>query len=101
MDLGRCWVQLGTISVSPGSQSTCTNVCRIGCGAQLGAIGPIGLRPALPIFANVIKMRYYVTIYVIGMCGLCVYRCCVCVGVVYVGVACVCRCCVCVGVACV
>ena len=29
-----------TISVGPGSQSTCTKVCRI---------GPIGLRPALPV----------------------------------------------------
>ena len=36
--LRRCGVQLGTISVGPGSQSTCTKVCRIGRGAQLGAI---------------------------------------------------------------
>ena len=42
--LRMCGAQLGTISVSPGSQSTCTKVCRIGHGAQLGAIG---LRPAL------------------------------------------------------
>ena len=45
----RCGSQLGTISVGPGSQSTCTKVCRIARGAQLGAIGPIGLRPALVI----------------------------------------------------
>ena len=44
----QCGAQLGTISVGPGSQSTCTKVCRIGRGAQLGAIGPNGLRPALP-----------------------------------------------------
>ena len=47
--LRRCGAQLGTISVSLGSQSNFTKVCRIGCGAQLGAIGPTGLRPALPI----------------------------------------------------
>ena len=41
--LRRCGAQLGTISVGPGSQSTCTKVCRIGRGAQLGVIGPIGL----------------------------------------------------------
>ena len=28
--LRRCGAQLGTISVGPGSQSTCTKVCRIG-----------------------------------------------------------------------
>ena len=45
--LRRYGAHLGTNSVGPGSQSTCTNkVCRIGRGAQLGAIGPIGLRPA-------------------------------------------------------
>ena len=49
---GRPWgggggggAQLGTMSVGPGSQSTCTKACRIGRGAQLGPIGPIGLRP--------------------------------------------------------
>ena len=47
--LRKCGAQLGTISVGPGSQSTCTEVCRIGRGAQLGAIGPTGLRPALTI----------------------------------------------------
>ena len=47
--LVRCWAQLGTISVGPGSQSTFTKICRIGRGAQLGAIGPIGLRPALTV----------------------------------------------------
>ena len=36
--LRRCGAQLGTISVGPGSQSTCTKVCRIGRGTQLGAI---------------------------------------------------------------
>ena len=45
--LGGAGPNWGTISVSPGSQSTCTKNCRIGRGAQLGAIGPIGLRPAL------------------------------------------------------
>ena len=29
---------MGTISSGPGSQSTCSKVCRIGRGAQLGAI---------------------------------------------------------------
>ena len=60
----RSGTQLGTISVGPGSQSTCTKVCtcivldklRVDCTlaqgtlrhrAQLGAIGPIDLRPAL------------------------------------------------------
>ena len=43
----RCGAQLGTILVGPGSQSTCTKVCRIGHRAHLGAIGPVGLRPAL------------------------------------------------------
>ena len=61
----RYWAQLGTISVGPGSQSTCTKVCicmyldkprvdyTLARGdplirvAQLGAIGPIDLRPAL------------------------------------------------------
>ena len=38
-----------TILVDPGSQSTYTKVCRIGRGAQLGAIGPIGLRPTLTV----------------------------------------------------
>ena len=45
--LRRCGAQLGTILVGPGSQSTCNKVCRTGCRAQLGAISPIGLRPAL------------------------------------------------------
>ena len=45
--LRRSGAQLGTISVAPGSQSTCTKVCRIGSGAHLGAIGSIGLRSAL------------------------------------------------------
>ena len=56
-DLRRCGAQLGTISVGPGSQSTCTKVCRIGRGAQLGAICLIGLRPALVItvYINTIK----------------------------------------------
>ena len=47
--LMRCGAQLGPISVGPGSQSTCTKVYRIGRGAQLGAIGPIGLRQALGV----------------------------------------------------
>ena len=37
--LRRCGAQLGT----------CTKVCRIGLGSQLGAIGPIGLRPGLSV----------------------------------------------------
>ena len=45
--LRMCGAKLGTSSVGSGSQSTCTKVCRIGRGAQLGAIGPNGLRPAL------------------------------------------------------
>ena len=52
--LRRCGAQLGIISVGPDSQSTCTNVCKIGRGSKLGAIGPIGLRPALHI--TVFKM---------------------------------------------
>ena len=36
--LGGAGAQLGTISVGPGSQSTCTKVFKIGRGAQLGAI---------------------------------------------------------------
>ena len=43
----KCGAKLGTLLVGPGSQSTCTMVCRIGRGAQLGAIGPVGLRLAL------------------------------------------------------
>ena len=43
--LMRCGAQLGKISVGPGSQLTCTNICRIRRGSQLGAIGSIGLRP--------------------------------------------------------
>ena len=35
--LRRCGAQFGTILVSPGSQSTCTKVCRIGRGAQIGS----------------------------------------------------------------
>ena len=42
--LRRCGPQLGTISVGPGSQSTCTKVCRIRSGAQLRPIGPIGCK---------------------------------------------------------
>ena len=34
----RRGAQLGTISVGPGSQSSCTKVCRIEQGAQLGTI---------------------------------------------------------------
>ena len=45
--LRRCRAQLETISVGPDSQSTSTKVYRIGRGAQLGAIGQIGLRLAL------------------------------------------------------
>ena len=44
--LRRCGAQMGTISVGPDSQSTCTKVNRIGRGAQLGAVGPFGLRSA-------------------------------------------------------
>ena len=52
--LRRCGVQLGTISVGPGSQSTCTKVCRIGRGAQLGALCPIGSNyiPVQPYYTN-------------------------------------------------
>ena len=49
----NCGTQFGTISVSPGSQPTCTKVCRIGRGAQLGSIDPVGLRPALYIYLSV------------------------------------------------
>ena len=45
--LRRCGAQLGTISVGPGSQSTCTKVCRIGRGAQIGSNWSNWLRPAL------------------------------------------------------
>ena len=34
LGLRRCGVSLGTISVGPGFQSTCTMVCRVGCGAN-------------------------------------------------------------------
>ena len=37
----RSGAQLGTISVGPGSQSTCTKVCRNGRGVQLGVTGPV------------------------------------------------------------
>ena len=43
--------------VGPGSQLTCTKVCRIGRGAQLGIIGPIGLRPALGIYIYIYQWR--------------------------------------------
>ena len=81
----RYGAQLGTILVGPGSQSTCTKVCRIGCGAQLGAIGPIGLRPALcnsstysgtrpdTVFLNVcvcLSLYVHVYIYFIMLCIL-------------------------------
>ena len=49
-DLRGCGAQLETISVGPGSQSTCTKVCRIGRGAQLEAIGTIVLRLALMVW---------------------------------------------------
>ena len=71
-----CVVQLGTVSVGPGSQSTCTKVCtcmyltsrvdytlgrgRLSRGDQLGAIGPIGLRPALVI---IIFLFFIIIIY--------------------------------------
>ena len=59
----RCGAQLGTISVGPGSQSTCTKVCRIRRGAQMGAIGPTGLGPALnAILFMVIKWVGAVTV---------------------------------------
>ena len=48
--LGRPWevrAPFGNNFGRPRSQSTCTKVCRIGRGDQLGAISPIGLRPAL------------------------------------------------------
>ena len=47
----RCGAQLRTISVGPGTQSTCTKVCRIGRGAQLGVVG---LRQALVIVVAVV-----------------------------------------------
>ena len=47
--LSRRGAQLGTLSVGQGSQSTCSKVCCIGRGAQLGAIGAIGIKPALLI----------------------------------------------------
>ena len=54
----RFGAQFATISVGPGSQSTCTKVCRIGRGAQLGAIGPIGLKPTLCIGQTyIMKMK--------------------------------------------
>ena len=58
--LSWCGAQLGTISVGPGSQSPCTKVCRIGRGAQLGAIGPIGLRPALPNWPGILECCYFI-----------------------------------------
>ena len=56
--LRRCGPQLGTISVGPGSQSTCTKVCRIGRGAQLdGSNWSIWLK-LMPVLGRVIHTTF-------------------------------------------